>query len=147
MTVHTVIRKKFSKYLPANEKILATIYCERILARDSHWVCVTKKRFGWLERKNAFSWKFGSFEFNTFRTAWVDESLFKSKIKIICSDEDEIVFKNINRKDARDFVGKLLPLIEKKSELLSQRTKVCPVCDETVKYRAKRCKYCGETFN
>jgi len=136
MAIHNFLRKKFQKYIPQNEQILATIYCDCPYTGRSQRVCVTEKRMALLERRGALSWNYVSGEFSKIRNVELKQGVFYSKIIVYFRDGSQPILSNVNKNDARDFVAILQSCIEQDNELLSQRTKVCPECDEIVKLRA-----------
>ena len=143
MAIHYDLARIFSRYIPPDEEILATLYYECQELGRSQRVCVTNKRFALLEKKGLFSWSYYSGEFAKIRTVSLDQGIFKSKIRIYAKDGFIPILSNVNKQDAREFVSILDSCISQDNEILSQRTKVCPMCDEIIKYKAKKCKYCG----
>jgi hypothetical protein len=147
MAVYQSIYEHFRKYLPPGEEILATIRCESVLGPETHRFCVTERRFAILEKKGLFSWKYGSIGLEKIETVWVDEGVFNSTVVIVFRKGDDLRLSNIGKSDARAFVSAFSACIDQDHEVVSQRTKVCPECDELVKYRANRCKHCGYRFS
>lgn len=148
MSVDSQVASKFQKYLHRSETIIETIRNEDFLRTDVLWVCLTQSRIGFLERKNAFSWRFIDIGIDRVTGVSLDERLLKTTIRINIRDhEDAFTLTNVGRSSARDFVGTLSKLIEDNREAMTQRTKICPVCDEIIKYKAKKCKYCGEVLD
>lgn len=146
MAVYVVIEKQFRKYIPGDEEILATIRSEAVLGRETHRYCVTPRRFAILEKRGLFSWNYASFGFGKVKTVWIDEGLMRSEVVFVFRDGDEVRLPNVGKSDAREYVAAFSTCMDQSHEDFSQRTKVCPECDELVKYRANRCKHCGHRF-
>lgn len=147
MAVDTAVANRFRKYIPPGEKILATITCEPVFGLKPHRLCVTEGRFAVLERHGLFSWSYYSFGFEKIKTVCVDEGVFTSTVVVVFRDGRDVRNPDVNKSDAREFVAAFSACMDQDHDVLSQRTKVCPECDELVKYRAKRCKYCGHLFS
>lgn len=146
MAIHNSLKNKFRKYIPQNEQILATIYCDSPDTGRSQRVCITEKRMALLERKGVLAWNYISGSFSKIYNVKLNQGFLSSEIIIYFRDGYQPILSNVNKSDARDFVALLSSCIEQDNELLSQRTKVCPECDEIVKFKANRCKHCGNIF-
>ncbi len=107
---------------------------QRISLSEHKWINLSER------------YRYYGVSFEKISNVWVDEGLFKSSVILIRRQGGPVTFPNIGKNDARDFVAQLSACLENDNELSSQRTKVCPQCDEFVKYRAKQCKYCGYDF-
>lgn len=146
MAVHTQLAKAFRKYIPPNEAILATVYSQGILGSDDDWFCITEKRIAQLHRKGLFQWHYDSISVENVLNVSVVDSLLRSTIVLDFVHKRGATISNARKDDARDFASALSGIVSSEHDTLSQRTKVCPQCDEIVKYLAKVCKHCGFHF-
>lgn len=143
MAVHVSLEKQFRKYLPPNELVLATASSEPIFGEEKLRICVSDRRVAVLERRGWFAWGFSSLELQRVRTVWIDEGTFQASIILVLGESNQVRIDNVSKSDARDFAAAVNAGLAGDQEVLAQRTKVCPVCDEIVKFRASRCKHCG----
>mgnify|MGYP000514789366 CR=1 FL=1 len=147
MAVYRIIDEHFQKYLPSKESILATIRGEPILSSETYRCCITDQRLAILEKSGLFSWRYQALPFDLVKAIWIDDGVFKSTVVLIMKKGDDLRFSDVSKTDAREFVAAFTACSENDHEVMSQRTKVCPECDELVKCRARRCKHCGYRFS
>ena len=149
MAIYDLVAKQFSRYLSPTERILATISCESILGLEKVRACITTERMCFLVKSGLFSWDFGANSLAELRNCnvIVKGKFLKSTISISNGEGKIAILPDVDNKDASDFVSALRYGITQDFSDESQRTKVCLQCDEIVKFRAIRCRYCGFDFN
>lgn len=143
MAITIYLKKKFREFIPFNETILATVSSCSAFEMNNCYLCITDKRLAVLINKFFWRWEYYSISFQNIKAATINQGLFDSKLMIVKRNGEEIELQDIDKIEARDFISELLPCIEQDNELISQRTKVCPDCDEIIKFKARVCKYCG----
>lgn len=144
MAIYTVIEKQCKKHLMPNEKVYATIFSEPFSGSDRRFVVTNHRVFEF--RKKLLSWEFYYYQLKYIKKLhfFLDEGLFKSKI--VLRGDDELCIPSVKKGDAREFLAALEYAVNQNTEMLSQQTKTCPECAETIKLMAKKCKYCGHKF-
>ena len=149
MDIYTKIRD----YLPASEEILVSILANPALSSQETLYAATHQRLGILHHKGWFTYHFISLGWEEILDISIKETMLRCELRIrtYLSDPDTceqqtLLIKNVNKIDGRQFVSVVMQLIEEGREHASFRTKVCPLCSEIVKWRAKVCRYCGHNF-
>ena len=144
MAITTKTAKKFSKYIHAQENIFATI--ENESGRFQHRACITEGRVHFLLKEGTLKWTYDAFGFDDITNISVSETALRATVWFSFKDGEDAKLPKCNKKDAREFSAAFSFCRDQDPALISQRTKVCPECDELVKYRAHRCKHCGYQF-
>ena len=146
------MRDRFLKYIPKDEKILAVIKSEPALGPVKGYYCATERRFGELWKEGLFSWSYRSAEWELFSRVEINEGLIGCSITFILEKRDKnnnpitFTISDISKASGREFVAVASRCIVQNKELIADRTKICPDCAETVKWKARKCKHCGYIF-
>jgi hypothetical protein len=146
MSINSKVAQQFRKYIHESEEILATISSQPAVGGETERLCITSKRLCSLQNLGLFRWRYQNIGFDRISNVAVEEGWLRSTIILLIKNFGERRLLSIGKDDARDFVGILNSCIEQNNEVFSQRTKVCPACNELVKYLARKCKYCGHDF-
>lgn len=144
---------RFLKYLPPGETVLSVIEVEPVLGNIRGAFCATENRVGELWKNSLFSWSYHSIEWGEMARISIEEGTLRCSINITLrlinretNEPINIRIDNVKKNQGRHFVALATKYIDQNREIISRRTKTCPECDETVKWNAKKCKYCGYIF-
>ena len=144
---------RFKKYIPDGEQILAVIKSEPVFGAINGYYCATERRFAELWKDGLFSWSYRSGEWELFSRVEIEEGIIGCSLIFTLAkrnkNNEPITMKipDIPKEAGRRFVAIVSQCIDENREIVAYRTKICPDCAETIKWNAKKCKYCSYIFD
>ncbi len=151
------LEAKIAKYIPYNENILASVETKSLGGRTAIY-CATERRLCSLFKTGVFKWYYDSFDWDLVSNVEIQDGLLDCTIIIVGKKIDKhdtykevrqraAKIKGVNKAAGKRFVAVSQDCIYNYSEREAYRTKTCPDCDEIIKWKARRCKFCGYEFD
>lgn len=146
------IYSRFNSYVPASEEIVASICQKDLVGTYKILYVATHKRLCVLVHPAMFRWEFSWISWFDIHSMSVEERPLSAIVTIRRKpqpDESEgkaIIIERVKKTEAREFVSKVVPLLDHYLDLGHPGFKECPLCKQPSRVTARVCIHCKSAF-